>query len=214
MDCRGTTSATALLIPLRIQCDILLDRRLEIKGAAAGLLRPTAEGVPAAGGGFGGGDGVAFGYFEGRVGALGAIVELEGHSALCGDILAETGQDRSDLGTGRVPGRVELPVVAAVDETRGIGPLHGIHGVAADFVCVGEFAQVSSGGHVIFFVGRVAIQDRGHLLAGDVLVGTKGVRAETADDPILRCPSDGLFIVFARGHILEWASPGGGRLTL
>ena len=123
-------------------------------------------------------------------------------AALCGkgsggglcNILHEAVEDGGDLCSCGIAGGQEA-AVGAVDQLLGEGPAERGFGVGRDLRGVGEAVQACAGGGAILLVLRVAVEDRSHLLAGDVGVRRERRGAGAVDDTVVGGPGDGVLIV-------------------
>ena len=122
-------------------------------------------------------------------------------AALCGkgsggglcNILHEAVEDGGDLRSCGVAGGQET-AFGAVDQLFGDGPAERGFGVGGDLRGVGEAAQARARGGAVLLVLRVAIEDRSHLLAGDVGVRAERRRAGAVDDAVVGGPGDSVFV--------------------
>lgn len=171
----------------------VIDQQLGVGGAqAAGHVQLDADAV------------------AGGLGHVAAAATAAANAAA--GLIGLPGQAGDDGGRLSAGGGVEGHKVAqlvALDEAPGHAAVHGLQGVAADLVLVGEglgLALLLVGNVVLFLmVGDIAGHHGAHILPGDEGVGQEHALAVALDDAVFSGPVDGLGVPGAVGHILEVA---------
>lgn len=98
-------------------------------------------------------------------------------------IFHEPVEDRGDLCSGRVALRHEL-AGSTVDQALRDSPAERLAGIGGNTVRVGEAVQLCARIGVQLPVLRIAVQDRGKLLARDLGIGREGGAVRAGDDAV------------------------------
>lgn len=99
-------------------------------------------------------------------------------------------QESRDLRPGGGSARSKHVAAHSVDQALRHSPLHGGQGFAADIICIGIVAEISSGGDVCAAIGCKVVHHGDHGLAADVAGGIKGVCANVSGNLVLRTSCD------------------------
>ena len=112
-------------------------------------------------------------------------------------------QDGCDLRARCVALRVDARCGRAVDQTTVVCPCHCVVCPICNLVSVFILCEVRRAARGEVHVLGVAVQNRGKLLAGDVLIGLEGTCVEAVDHTCVICPGDGVVVILAGRDIGE-----------
>ena len=121
------------------------------------------------------------------------------------DIFYEPVEDRSDLCTGGTALGQE-PAVRALDQALGHRPAKRRLRIGRNTCSVREAGEARARRDVIALILCIAVQNRSHLLSGDIRIRAERQVTGAVDDVVVCGPCYSIFIVAVPGHIHEAAA--------